>query len=348
MPRVRFTLPQVKTRPDSRPLKCPRCGGGILRKHGEVQKPIEDMRIDAVTALRFLCADCRFSFRHYPQGVDRHGQSQRLRAFAAMTWALGLSLRSAAHALAALGCRISRMSVWRAVQEAGSNALAVLRRAAPGSVRVMGADETFMKLRGEKVVVGFVTDAASGQLLGMDVLAKQDSSAFLEWLEGYAREFGVDTLVTDDLATYKPVVDELGLGHQVCVGHVKKNVWNRLRGLDAEWERFGKRIWELLGEFSELGGPELLGMERLVRSNNDLRRLVVELTEKWRSLAHHKLKRGVPATNNCAERTIGRSKIRYKTVRGYKSESGMMNGLGLTQWAWSGRYGLDAGELMAA
>ena len=42
----------------------------------------------------------------------------------------------------------------------------------------------------------------------------------------------------------------------------------------------------------------------------------------------------MPQTNNCTERTIGRSKacaglrsgIRYKTVRGYKSEEGMMNG----------------------
>ena len=348
MPRVRFTLPEVKTRPDSRPTNCPHCDCGVLRKHGEVQKPIEDFRIESATVFRFLCTDCGRAFRHYPQGVDRHDQSQRLRAFAALNWALGLSLRSVTHTLTALGCGVSRMSVWRAVQEAGSNALTGLRRSAPGRVRVMGADETFVKLRGEKVVVGFVADAASGQLLGMDVLAKQDSSAFLEWLEGYAREFGVDTLVTDDLATYKPVAEELGLGHQVCVGHVKKNVWNRLRCLDAGWERFGKRIWELLGEFPEPGGSELLGMESLARSNDDLRRLVVELTEKWRSLRHHKLKRGVPATNNCTERAIGRSKIRYKTVRGYKSESGMMNGLGLTQWAWSGRYGLDAGELMAA
>ena len=48
------------------------------------------------------------------------------------------------------------------------------------------------------------------------------------------------------------------------------------------------------------------------------------------------------------EQTIGRSKIRYKTVRGYESEDGMMNGLGLTQWVWSGQEGLDLGELMAA
>ena len=77
----------------------------------------------------------------------------------------------------------------------------------------MGTDEMFMKLRGENVVVGFVTDAGGGQPLGMDVLTSQDSTAFMKWLSEYAREFGVETLATDDLATYKPVVEELGLGH---------------------------------------------------------------------------------------------------------------------------------------
>ena len=52
--------------------------------------------------------------------------------------------------------------------------------------------------------------------------------------------------------------------------------------------------------------------------------------------------------NNGRERVIGRSKVRYKTVRGYKSIYGMLNGLGLTQWVWSGRDGLCIGELVAA
>ena len=66
-----------------------------------------------------------------------------------MTWALGLSLRYATHILAALGCDVSRMGVWRAVQDAGSNAVVDLARGAPGRVRVAGADETLMRLRGE-------------------------------------------------------------------------------------------------------------------------------------------------------------------------------------------------------
>ncbi len=54
----------------------------------------------------------------------------------------------------------------------------------------------------------------------------------------------------------------------------------------------------------------------------------------------------MPQTNYCTERTIDRSKVRYRTVRGYESEEGKMNGLGLTQWAWSGQEGLDLGELI--
>ena len=33
---------------------------------------------------------------------------------------------------------------------------------------------------------------------------------------------------------------------------------------------------------------------------------------------------------------------------GYKSEDRTLNGFGLTQWAWSGRDGLELSELVAA
>ena len=57
---------------------------------------------------------------------------------------------------------------------------------------------------------------------------------------------------------------------------------------------------------------------------------------------------GVPCTNNAAERAIGGSEIRRKTVRGYKSQDGMLNGFGLRWWAWSGWDGLDMSDLVAA
>ena len=64
------------------------------------------------------------------------------------------------------------------------------------------------------MVVGFVTDAESGQLVGMDVLVHRDSDGFVEWLEGYVSRFGVEAVVTDDLSTYKPMVEHLGVDHQ--------------------------------------------------------------------------------------------------------------------------------------
>ena len=347
MSTVRFTLPQVKLCPDTRPVACPHCGGVYLNRHGPVTKPVKDLYVSEVTVYRYRCCDCTRTFRHYPQGVDHCDQSHRLRGLAALSWALGLSLRSVSHLLRALGCELSPMSVWRDVQEAGSNSLGRWLSGVRGRVRLMGADETVLKVGGKQTVVGLVTDAESGQLVGMDVLVERDSDGFLRWLEGYVGRLGVESMVTDDLNTYKPVVERLGLDHQVCIAHVRKWVWHRLREI-ANWDWYKARIWRLLSELPEGGGRELVGMERRVRGDPKLRRLVVELSEKWKSLLCHQRVEGMPQTNNCTERAIGRSKIRYKTVRGYKSMEGMMNGLGLTQWVWSGEEGLDVAQLLAA
>ena len=347
MPRVRFTLPEVKVSPDTRPTACTYCGSVYLNRHGSVTKRIRDLYVNEVTVHRYRCCDCGHTFRHYPQGVDGHGQSHRLRALAALSWALVLSLRSVSHLLGALGCELSRMSVWRDVQESGSRALGGWLSRHHGRVRLMGADETVLKVRGRQMVVGFVTDAESGRLVGMDVLVQRDSDGFVKWLQRYVDRFGVESMVTDDLSTYKPVVEHLGVDHQVCIAHVRKWVWNRLREIDG-WDWYRSRIWCLMTELPGRGGRELLDMERRVRRQPKLHRLVVELCEKWRSLTCHRRVKGMPQTNNCTERTIGRSKIRYRTVRGYKSEEGMMNGLGLTQWVWSGEDGLDLVDLVAA
>lgn len=86
-------------------------------------------------------------------------------------------------------------------------------------------DETVVRVKGEKTVVGFVVDAVSGEIVGMDVLMAQDTEGFLSWLSGYVSDLGVEAMVTDDLSTYNPVIEELGMEHQVCAAHVFRNVW---------------------------------------------------------------------------------------------------------------------------
>jgi hypothetical protein len=54
-------------------------------------------------------------------------------------------------------------------------------------------------------------------------------------------------------------------------------------------------------------------------------------------------------TNNASERSIGKSKVRYKSMRGYKkSEEGMSNGIALTQWLYDGEDEHDPAKEMAA
>lgn len=58
---------------------------------------------------------------------------------------------------------------------------------------------------------------------------------------------------------------------------------------------------------------------------------------------------GLDGTNNSStERDIGKSKVRYKTMRGYKSMDGMTNGITLTQWLYSGEDEHDLAKEMAA
>ena len=122
-----------------------------------------------------------------------------MRGWAALMHALGMSLRSAGDTLSAFGESLSHTSVWRDVQEAGENA--------PERASAVGADETHARMNGKKKVVGVVTDARTGQVLGLDVLVERDSDAFMDWIGRRADEFGVESIAADDLNTYKPVVE---------------------------------------------------------------------------------------------------------------------------------------------
>ena len=113
------------------------------------------------------------AFTRYPQNVDRSGHSVGLRALMSLMWALAPSHRSVGCLLTALGCPASRMSGWRAVQEAGRAAARGMSERATCKAPVIGVDETIVKARGKAKLVGFVADAASGDLLVIDMPVKR-------------------------------------------------------------------------------------------------------------------------------------------------------------------------------
>ena len=102
------------------------------------------------------------------------------------------------------------MRARRDVQEAGRNARRKQTGGARGQVRVTGADETAVRVKGETTAVDVVADAETGQVFGLEALLERDSDGFMEWLGDFARGCGGEAMAADDLNTCKPAVERLG------------------------------------------------------------------------------------------------------------------------------------------
>jgi hypothetical protein len=58
-----------------------------------------------------------------------------------------------------------------------------------------------------------------------------------------------------------------------------------------------------------------------------LRDLLLRLSDHWQSYCTFQSEPQIPWTHNATEQAIGRMKMRTRTIRGYKSWSGMQAGL---------------------
>lgn len=81
-----------------------------------------------------------------------------------------------------------------------------------------------------------------------------------------------------------------------------------------------------------------------------MRLFCLHVLDRWPrlSLAATRPDLSLDGTNNATERAIGKSKMRYKTMRGYKSLDGLRNSIALTQWLYSGETAHDRGHVIAA
>ena len=149
-------------------------------------------------------------------------------------------------------------------------------------------------------------------------------------------------VVTDDLASFRTVAEKLGVGHQVCQFHERRWVGRTLHELaetlPKEWlwvldevktllaelpPQGSKRLFELWKQIPERG----VGQEGSRSPLEQLRNLLIRLSEHWESYRVFDWQQDVPWTNNGTEQVIGRMKMRSRTVRAYKSWQGMSAGL---------------------
>jgi len=364
--RLNVRFPQVDPNTYEKPETCPYgCGGQEYRRHGSKgeRKPLRDVKYSEVLSYRYACTRCGRTFRVYPRGVSKGAQqSQRLRAMTVILYVLGLSYGAVEDFVNALGSGVGKTTVYNNVQAAGN--VARDRQAASvqrgGKRGVIGADGTFVKVKGESVEIEVVVDDSSGELLGLDILTSENHEDVRRVIQEVVDAVEPEVLVTDDHGAYTEVVDEMGLDHQICRSHVKRNVDDIAASLTqhlarpeplpagvrltpaqaqddlAEMQRLVRerpadgetQLEAMYDRYKDVPGPEN-GQRHTVWYR--MRMAVTRLWLRWRHLTLDQHRDDLDGTNNACERLIGWwIKERYRTMRGYKRTESIRNVVALT------------------
>jgi len=336
---VVLKLPDVKRKRKDRPKKCPYCGGETFQRWGQVNKPVKDVRVRNVKVYRYRCCHCGRTFRHYPEGNSQADQTERLRLFAVILWKLGLSHRASSLVLSGLNVLVSFMTIWRDVQ---GEAQQVKRRNQWKPVRIVGLDGASVLGWGDKQGVLVAVDLGTGDPIAVGYVNEYNPQALRRWLVPLVQQHGITVIVSDDLFSYKIVAEKLQLDHQVCQFHVRRWVGKTLKELQEtipkEWLWVLEEIRQLLETLLPESSKRLYALWKQLpgrQSKPDqprtpleqLRDLLLRLSEHWYKYCTFQSEPAVPWTNNATERAIGRMKMRARTVRGYKSWQGMEAGL---------------------
>ncbi len=166
-------------------------------------------------------------FRVYPLGVSHDQTSTRLKGLAVLFYVLGMSYGAVAIALGALGCPLSKVAVYNAVQEAGA-AVAGLRREAVrrggGRVVGLGADLTSVRCGGQWLTVGVSVDAVRGTVLSLDLLPNGEAAT----LDRLGTRIWPRSSGPRCWSAMMPMASRrrrmrAGCEHQVCKAHVLRN-----------------------------------------------------------------------------------------------------------------------------
>lgn len=336
---VVLKLPNVKRKTEERPKKCRYCEGKTFQRWGQVNKPVKDIRIRNVKVYRYRCCRCKRTFRYYPEGNTKADQTERLRLFAVLLWTLGLSHRASSLILSGLKVTLSHITIWRDVQREAEQ---IKKRNHWKPVRVLGLDGANVLGWGEKQSVLVAVDLGTGEPIALGYINEYDPQVVRRWLAPLVQRHGITVIVTDDLSSYKIVAEKLQLGHQVCQFHVRRWVGKALKELQEtipkEWLWVLEEIRQLIKILPPDGSRTLYTLWKQLPGRHSkrnqarlaleqLRDLLLRLSQDWHRYCTFQSEPEVPWTNNSTEQVIGRMKMRARTVRGYKSWSGMQSGL---------------------
>ena len=356
--RLHLLLPKVNPKAMAVPSKCgySDCPSKQVRLHQPVKKALRDTVHQQVEAHRYRCLKCRRTFRVYPPGVSQAQSSARVKGLAVMLYLLGLSYGAVSLALESLGVPLSKTHVYETVQAVAARVPGLKREQVFEGVKTkaLGGDLTSVKCAGQWLHLGLMVDSLSGLALTIDEVSAEDAATLKAWIEPIATSVGAEVLITDDADSFKTVADELGLLHQVCKSHVKRNTEALIEELrpqaakdtDGSLKAIGIEPTQAVADLTRLG--ELISsrhpeqateLEQIHRRYLEapppkkggtaslayrLRLVFLDRWNLWSRLTRYRKWRSpndeqLDGTNNACERAIGWwIKERYRSMRGYK------------------------------
>lgn len=353
----KFTCPQVDLQPQIlRICKLSSCKSSRVIIHQRFRKLVKDSVVSEVEIIRLKCKTCKYSWRIYPEGIkDYTLRTKRLIFLGVILYSAGLSyVKSAGFLSGMLGKDIeSFVTIWRDVQLIGEKLrrsyLPQFRGRTPAKV-VVGLDGTYVKVSGKTQPVIVATNQEDGTILSIDLGDEWKERELKAFFKSVVKLLGIKNIIgltSDDLDTYKILSLKYKKPHQACLAHVKKNLTKRLNKLAQFKQTVPKPYFEKLENIldpPEVGNDQILKdllkdckLWRKGKRNKHwvtLRNIITDLLRNWDNyIAYLKYpEANLVQTNNKTEQSIGRSKIRYKLTRGFKSKSGVLNFFYLTQY----------------
>lgn len=366
--RIQVRLPQIQCNEYKLPARCPyaSCSGDSFKPHGRKgeAKAVRDTDHEAVTARRYCCTTCDRTFRVYPTGVSQAQQSDRLKAMSVLLYVLGISYGGVADFLTAIGLSIGKTTVYANVQAAGVEARKHQKMAVAhgGQRAVIGADGTFLKVKGAQVGIEVVVDDETGALLGLDITTSESAEEIEHFIRKIAKQVDAEVLVSDDFDTYKTIADNGKMAHQICQSHIIRNVDKVVEsigrptqmlhpplmptGVQSSYQQIERDGRILQGPVRDRppDAKQILAIlyERYRAAPTPkpkqkhsiwyrMKRLIWRLWSRWERITLDAHYEQLDGTNNACERLIGWwIKERYRTMRGYKRTLSIRNVVAVT------------------
>jgi hypothetical protein len=170
--------------------------------------------------------------------------------------------------LEALGAYLCKSRVYDVVQAAAERVPGLKRERIFEGVQTpaLGSDVTSVKCNGQWLALGLCVDDTTGLALTVDELSAEDADTLKEWLAPVAEVVGAEIQVSDDADAFKTVADELGLDHQVCKSHVKRNTEALIESLAPMPAQDEDGSLDAIGVSSEQALADLARLAQLIQS----------------------------------------------------------------------------------